>query len=90
MTQPPPKRRDGLLEGDLKQADETVLVDPESGRVVSLNPTAAAVWNLCDGQTSIDGIAREIQEVFPNEDRALIEQQVRALVHQLRAEGLLQ
>lgn len=32
--------------------DETTLLDPSGNHLYTLNPTALALWELCDGRTS--------------------------------------
>lgn len=49
--------------------------------LMTLNPTAAIVWEYCDGLHSPDAIAAEIHEVFP--DAANVEDEVLTLLQQL-------
>jgi hypothetical protein len=42
--------------------DESVLVTP-SGDTFVLNPTARAIWELCDGTTTVDELAVDAQLV---------------------------
>lgn len=49
-------RRDGLLKTDL--AEEVVVYDPERKRAHSLSRLAVAVWQHCDGLTSIADLQR--------------------------------
>ncbi len=44
--------------------EEFAILDPEGQVVHVLNPTAAAVWVLCDGTLQLDGIAGEVARVF--------------------------
>jgi hypothetical protein len=48
----PRARQDGLVIREL--ADETLVYDLERHKAHCLNKTAALIWNLCDGQTSVD------------------------------------
>ena len=43
--------------------DELVLYSPEQGMGVSLNRSAAAIWELCDGLRSTYEICRELADV---------------------------
>ena len=43
---------------------ETVLMDPGDDTAHALNPTARAIWELCDGTTTIDELVEAICEVF--------------------------
>ena len=51
----PKARREGII---TKEVDGELLVyDLESDKAHCLNPSAAAIWKLCDGRTSIEEIA---------------------------------
>lgn len=55
----PKARRQQLL---IKQvAEETMVYDLDRTRAHCLNPTAAFIWKQCDGQTTVDEIARLLQ-----------------------------
>lgn len=64
-----------------KAKDETAIYDPATGSVYVLNETALAIWELCDGQTTVEemvtavcdfcGMHREI--VIEDVDRILTE-----------------
>ena len=43
---------------------DLVLFDPIGGRLHVLNPTAAAIWRLCDGSRSADEIAEMLGTEF--------------------------
>jgi hypothetical protein len=47
-----------------KTGFEVVLFDSRSGRVIRLNPSASAVWCLCDGVTTRQQIVEEIIDTF--------------------------
>lgn len=68
--------------------DGAVLVSPEVGKVRVLNEMGATVWQLIDGQKSVDAIA----ELLVNEYEASLEQ-VRAdlttFISDLTERGLL-
>ena len=49
-----------------KFEDELLLYHLESTRTVYLNTSAALVWELCDGETSIADIIAFLQEQFPD------------------------
>jgi hypothetical protein len=46
-----PKRRDGVRSETVE--GEIVLYDPTQGQAVYLNETAALIWTLCDGNSSV-------------------------------------
>ena len=64
MSHTPTARRERLIVNEL--ADETLVYDLERDEAHCLNQTAAIVWKLCDGQTTVDEIAirvgNELQE----------------------------
>jgi hypothetical protein len=57
-----PRRRPDIRTESV--AGELVLYDAAGGRAAYLNPTAAAIWALCDGQRTVaemvDYLSREI------------------------------
>jgi coenzyme PQQ synthesis protein D (PqqD) len=55
MPQLPPGRRDGLIVEKLEE--ELLVYDSETSRAHSLNPVAAAVWELSDGERDAAEIA---------------------------------
>lgn len=46
-----PIRNSAIISQELD--DGVVLVDPEKGKVVVLNPVAARIWSLCTGDCSL-------------------------------------
>lgn len=56
----PQRRSDVKLHED---GDRSTLVTT-SGTRFELNPTARAIWELCDGDTTVDELATAISEVF--------------------------
>ena len=84
-----PRRRAELVVGELQQGQETAILDPATGHVVSLNPTAAAIWYLCDGNRDATVIARELLDAFPAAEPSQVEADVRAMLEQLAGLGLL-
>lgn len=83
------RRREELEVMELSGSAETLLFDIETGVVVSLNPTAAAVWYLCDGKRDIPAIASELRAVFGDEDPQKIQTDVEAIVGSLAERELL-
>jgi hypothetical protein len=39
------------------------IVDPETGREHSLNDTAHAIWELCDGSTTVEEMSSAVAEL---------------------------
>jgi hypothetical protein len=81
-----PRRR-----GDIELREDGArawLVDPQTATTHGLNPTARAIWELCDGTTTVDELVRAIGEVFdvpPSSARADVE----AIIAQLQGTGLV-
>jgi hypothetical protein len=55
----PLARREGFV--IQKLADEVLVYELESHRAHCLNPTAAAIWELCDGRTSVSEMASRLR-----------------------------
>jgi hypothetical protein len=47
-----------------QSGDETVLVDGEHERVHLLNETALALWELCDGETTVEEMVMAATGLF--------------------------
>jgi len=58
-----PKRRENITIQDL--GDETLIYDPEKENVHILNATAKAIWDLCNGENSIEDIQKNLINLFP-------------------------
>ncbi len=43
---------------------EIVLYDPKRNRVHTLNPTAAVIWQLCDGSRTVDQLAEDMAIMY--------------------------
>ena len=69
--------------------DEMVLYLPGRELVVSLNYSAAAVWELCDGQTSVAGISQALGQALGRPGQELLAE-VEAVVGQLVELGLVE
>lgn len=84
-----PRRRAELVVGELHDGRETAILDLATGHVVSLNPTAAAIWYLCDGSRDAAAIARELVDALPAAEPSQVEADVRAMLEKLAGLGLL-
>lgn len=62
-----PRLRSDLVTRDV--ADDFLVYDPDNGETYLLNPTAAAIVELCDGTTDAAAIADEIATIT-HADRA--------------------
>jgi hypothetical protein len=69
-------------------AGEVLLYEPRQTRAVYLNPTAALVFGLCDGNRSVRDIMRMITECYPDE-AAGISDDVLATIKGLQESGVL-
>jgi pyrroloquinoline quinone biosynthesis protein E len=65
-----------------------VLLSPERG--LRLSPTAAATVELIDGVRAVDQIVSELASRYPRAGRGRIEADVRTLLSELRARGLVE
>lgn len=43
-----------------REGDETAVYDPESGRLYTLNASALALWELCNGETTANEMAEAV------------------------------
>jgi hypothetical protein len=64
-----------------------VLFHAATRRLLTLNPTAALVWEYCDGAHSPAEIASAVGDVFP--DVPAISDDVERILLDLRQEGML-
>lgn len=80
-----PAKRDCVLD-ELLADGSMVLFNTASKQIMTLNPTAALVWECCDGAHSLAMIADEVREVFPDAPR--VEADIRALVQELLAKEM--
>lgn len=81
-----PRVRHGLVS---RQVDEElILYDAASDRVLLLNPSAAAVLDLCDGSRSVESIANEIASRYGVE-RGRARSSVDSALDEFHANGIL-
>lgn len=79
--------RDPLVIDEALNDGSLVLYHTGSRFVTTLNPTAALVWELCDGQHTEAAIVAEMQSIFPHAPS--IESDVTEIIADLRSRGLL-
>ncbi len=82
------RRRDTETE-EVPESGELVLMHRETGRLLALNPTAAAVWDLLDGRRDAAAMAAVIAEAT-NAPLARITADIEALLAELEREGFLE
>ena len=81
-----PTRRAGASTVEL---DDNVAVYDDVGQLlILLNTSAAAVWEHCDGTTTVDDMVRALAAAHPD-DAADIGEDVRQTVHKLVELGLV-
>jgi PqqD family protein of HPr-rel-A system len=81
-----PKLRPDLVRRDLE--DDLLLFDPRCGEVHLLNVTAAAVAEMCDGQTSVPEMARELVAAL-SVDAATVEADLDRILGEFAAKELM-
>lgn len=64
-----------------------VLFHTERQELLTLNGTAALVWECCDGAHDFTAIVAEVRELFP--DVPAVPDDVRAALRELRAHGMV-
>ncbi|MBA3727824.1 MAG: HPr-rel-A system PqqD family peptide chaperone [Actinobacteria bacterium] len=87
MTRARPKLREDVTVSVLDE--EAVVYDPVSHDLHHFNPTASLVLRLCDGTATVGELATDIAEVF-QAPLSEVQEQVRALIEDLRAVDLLE
>ncbi len=84
----PPRRRDDLICSSAGR--ESLLYDRQADAIHVLNPTAFAVWELCDGEHTADQIADYLSTHFANATRADVGSEVRAALAVLEEKALIE
>jgi coenzyme PQQ synthesis protein D (PqqD) len=81
-----PARRDGA--NAVRLDDDLALYDDAGRLLILLNTSAATVWELCDGTTTLDEMVRTLADAYP-EEAAVIADDVRLTVRKLAELGLV-
>jgi coenzyme PQQ synthesis protein D (PqqD) len=81
-----PQRRPGVSAVALD--DNVALYDDVDQVLILLNPSAAAVWDGCDGTCTLDELVGRLAEAH-GEDRGVVGQDVGQTVRKLAELGLL-
>lgn len=82
------RRRDTQAE-EVPESGELVLMHRETGRLLALNPTAAAVWDLLDGRRDAAAMAAVIADAT-GAPLERVTADVAALLVELEREGFLE
>lgn len=72
----------------LRTDDGGCLLQLGDDRSIALDETSAALWELCDGRTSVEEMVEASLELFAG-DAAQIEADIRGVLARLRALGAL-
>lgn len=83
-----PARHPDVRAEDVPGTGELVLLHAASRRVLALNPTGAAVWELLDGARGPRELA-EVLSAATGADADQAQADVAALLEQLREQGFL-
>lgn len=81
-----PRRSDAVVEQ--RASESLVLVQIDSGRYYALDGTGDRIWQLCDGQRTLDEIVAAVSAHY-GEDPATVRADAAELLEQLAAEGLV-
>jgi len=81
----PRKRVDLIVK---KMGEETILYDENANEVHSLNVTASLIWDLCDGQRDLTGIAGEVLSQFDIDESSALSD-VKKTLRDFQKKGLL-
>jgi hypothetical protein len=68
--------------------DELVLYDDRNQTAISLNYTAAAVWELCSGEFTVDTIIAMIDSMYGSDDE-VIDSEILQTIDRFRSLDLL-
>ena len=60
--QKPTRNQDYRLE---KMDNELLLFNPKTTNILYLNETASLIWQLCDGQRTVNEMVSLLKETFP-------------------------
>lgn len=80
-------KKDAQVRDELLQDGGMILYHTIANQLTTLNPTAALVWEYCDGRHDFAMIAAEIRDIFP--DVPTVKEDVAAILRDLQARGLL-
>jgi hypothetical protein len=79
-------RREGASGVEL---DDNIAVYDDVGQfMILLNSSAGAVWNLCDGSTTVDDMVRALAATYPDQ-AGVIDADVRETLRKLAEIGLV-
>jgi hypothetical protein len=65
---------------------EVLLYNQRQTEAIYLNPVAAVIWSLCDGETPLHGIVDIVQDAYPDD---AVADDVISAIKDLEASGVL-
>lgn len=68
---------------------EAFLAHPATGAICRLNATGAAIWQLLDEPTSLEGVVAALAEAFPEIDLDRLRDDVGRLIDMLRGHAMV-
>jgi hypothetical protein len=65
-----PQRIEQLVCEELEDQGSYVYIHEEDGTTMTLNPTASAIFDMCDGETTAEAMAEVLVDIFelPHDD----------------------
>ena len=69
---------------------ELLIQDPTTGKVHFLNPSAALIWNACDGQTDVEQCAARLRDAFDIPEEADLSADILVTLADFRQRGLVE
>ena len=51
--------------------DEVLLYNPTNNKTLYINKSASVIWQLCNGDQTVDEIINMIQDAYPSDDEGL-------------------
>ncbi len=51
--------------------DEVLLYNPTNNKTLYINKSASVIWQLCNGEQTVEDIITMIQEAYPSDDDGL-------------------
>ena len=82
-----PVRVEGIV---LTEADEeSILYDAKEGKVHILNRVGAFIWDLCNGENTLEDISRAVAESF-EVDEETAQKDIKEFIEELQGMDLLE
>ena len=82
-----PRQKPNIMANDL--GEQVALYSVEGKAVHVLNPTAHLIWDLCDGEHSLEDIELAIRSSFAIPEGRDVQADIRRTVAELSEKGLL-